>query len=257
MEEQIIFQNHLRENLSGSLHLPSSRTRFGVILGHCFTCSRHTRILKDICEELNHRGIMALRFDFSGNGKSEGSFTESTHSKQILEMETAKQVLEDQGANWIGLAGHSMGGSIAVLTAARNNWVRVVATIGSRFSVVTIDHILPEKHQAHLEKRGEITFMSRGRKLTLTPAFFEDARQHQLSEAAGSLNRPLLIIHGDQDEIVPLSEAEKGAAFGQPDSELAVISGADHMFLEAKYREDAAIRIAQWFERQTNQIETV
>ena len=87
MEQQIRFDNSMGEALAGTRHQPVGLPVGAVIAGHCFTCSRHTGILRHICSDLCDAGFMALRFDFSGNGQSQGQFEQSTWSKQILEME--------------------------------------------------------------------------------------------------------------------------------------------------------------------------
>ena len=119
MEQPVHFYNHHGEKLTGTLHLPDRPAHRGVVFGHCFTCSRHTDIIRHICNALEGEAFMALRFDFSGNGQSQGRFDESTYSKQIQEMKIATAFIAEKGALWIGLAGHSMGAVIAILTAAR------------------------------------------------------------------------------------------------------------------------------------------
>jgi hypothetical protein len=73
------FTNSIGEKLSGTLHRPNVSSGFGFVLGHCFTCSRHTRILIDLSNALTNLGFCVLRFDFSGNGQSEGRFEDSTY----------------------------------------------------------------------------------------------------------------------------------------------------------------------------------
>ena len=97
MEQQIKFENHQGELLAGTLH-PARESAIGaVVAGHCFTCSRHTGILRRVCDELSKTGFDVLRFDFSGNGQSQGGFKHSTWSKQILEMEAAITMMKDRG----------------------------------------------------------------------------------------------------------------------------------------------------------------
>ena len=55
-------------------------------------------------------GFKVHRFDFSGNGQSEGIFSESIYSKQISDMKVAASFLTAEKVSWFGLAGHSMGG---------------------------------------------------------------------------------------------------------------------------------------------------
>ncbi|MEJ2657914.1 MAG: alpha/beta hydrolase, partial [Desulfobacterales bacterium] len=134
MEQPIHFYNLQGEKLAGSLHIPKQHAGGGVVFGHCFTCSRHTRIIREMCDALAAEGFWALRFDFSGNGQSEGEFSKSTYSKQITEMKTAADVILGKGVRRIGLAGHSMGAVIAVLTATQIQSLKAVCSLSGRMS---------------------------------------------------------------------------------------------------------------------------
>ena len=134
MEQPIQFDNPMGETLAGTLHQPAQVPVGAVIAGHCFTCSRHTGVLRRICSDLCDAGFMALRFDFSGNGQSQGQFEQSTWSKQILEMESAVALMQEKGARWIGLAGHSLGAAIALLVARRMKVVSALCRVAGRVS---------------------------------------------------------------------------------------------------------------------------
>ena len=115
MESAVFFYNGTGKKIVGTIHMPEKTPECGVVLGHCFTCSRHTSILRDISRALVMKNIAALRFDFSGNGQSEGDFSNTTYTRHIAEMKQAVDFLGKQGISRFGLAGHSMG--------ARNNFV--------------------------------------------------------------------------------------------------------------------------------------
>ncbi len=59
MQKQVHFYNNEGEKLIGTLHVPETPYEKGVVMGHCFTCSRHTRILIHISRELERSGLMA------------------------------------------------------------------------------------------------------------------------------------------------------------------------------------------------------
>ena len=147
MEQQIRFENHLGEILAGSLHPPEGRPLGAVIAGHCFTCSRHTGILRKICSHLAAAGFLALRFDFSGNGQSQGRFEASNWSKQVAEMESAIAWVQRRGVRWIGLAGHSLGAAIALLAAQRQEAVAAVCRIAGRICATRPMHFLTPSQQ--------------------------------------------------------------------------------------------------------------
>lgn len=250
MEQQVRYKNIYGETLAGTLHLPDKSSDRGIVLGHCFTCTRHTGILRRIAKDLSYAGFVVLRFDFSGNGQSQGEFGESTYSKQVAEMQTAADVIASHGAAWIGMAGHSMGGLISFLTAAQNENVKAVCTIGSRISGMKVTGFLSRTQREILEKTGEVTFTSRGRFLKITEDFFADADRFDLPHILNSFDRPLLMVHGDQDEIIPVREAYKARKMSNGDVQLEVISGADHMFSREEDRKTVSQLVVNWFKNQ-------
>ena len=59
---------------------------------------------------------------------------------------------------------------------------------------------------------------------------------------------PLLVIHGDEDEIIPVETAHTVQKFNPARIQLEVISGADHMFSQAAHKASAVETITQWFQ---------
>ena len=81
--------------------------KYIVVLGHGVTGNKDRPFVVALGEGLAAAGIPALRFSFSGNGGSEGKFTDSTISKEV----------EDLGAV-LGCAGSSHG----LLRGAQHGW---------------------------------------------------------------------------------------------------------------------------------------
>ena len=250
MEQQIKFENYQGELLAGTFH-PARKSSIGaVVAGHCFTCSRHTGILRRVCDELSKIGFDVLRFDFSGNGQSQGGFKHSTWSKQILEMEAAINVMKDRGADWIGLVGHSLGAAIALLTARKIDSIAAVCRLAGRTRSSRPTYFLTPAQQETLTTNGQVEFTSRGRKLTITQAFFDDADSHDLVAATRSLTIPMLVVHGDQDEIIPVSEAYLAQDANPKRVKLFVVEGGDHMFSRPTHQQHVGQTVADWFRRQ-------
>ncbi|MEE4113869.1 MAG: alpha/beta hydrolase [Desulfobacteraceae bacterium] len=247
MEQQIQFDNHMGETLAGTLHQPGRPPVGAVIAGHCFTCSRHTGILRRICIAMGDAGFMALRFDFSGNGQSQGRFEHSTWSKQVREMEAAIALIQEKGAPWIGLAGHSLGAAIALLTARRITSVSAVCRVAGRVSQTRPMHFLTPSQQQTLEETGQVEFNSRQRQLRLSRDFFDDADRHDLMEATRSLTIPMLVVHGDRDEIIPVDEAYLAKTANPRMVELAIVAGGDHMLAQPDHQRQVARIVTGWF----------
>ncbi len=253
MEQPVHFYNHQGEKLTGTLHLPDRPAHRGVVFGHCFTCSRHTGIIRHICSKLEGEAFMALRFDFSGNGQSQGRFDESTYSKQIEEMKIATGFIAEKGALWIGLAGHSMGAVISILTAARMNTVKAVCALAGRLSGLNATHFLSQSQRKQLYDTGRVSFSGRGRSLQLSTGFFADAGGYNLPKTLATLQAPLLIVHGDHDKIIPVQEAYLAQKLNRENTTLAIFPGADHMFSHKEHRQQVSELVVEWFKKQPSE----
>jgi uncharacterized protein len=143
-EVEVVFPNsHARISLAGTLTLPVGSGPFPVaillhgsgphdrdetLLGH-----RPFLVLADY---LTRKGIAVLRFDKRGNGKSTGDYANATTEDFASDCEAAiayMKTRKDIVSNRIGLIGHSEGGIIAPMVAARSKdvaWIVLLAGPG-------------------------------------------------------------------------------------------------------------------------------
>ncbi|NBC18568.1 MAG: alpha/beta fold hydrolase [Bacteroidetes bacterium] len=187
---------------------------------------------------LAEAGFVAILFNFSYNGVHIDRPTEFTEFDKFAnntfsrELDDVEHVLSaatsgrlpgapiDPGR--IGLMGHSRGGGIAVLTAARNERVRALCTWSSVAGL--LDRFTDEQKQ-EWEQRGytEVLNTRTGQVLRLNRVLYEDAVEHKerlnVLRAAQMLHKPWLIIHAEDDEAVPYEEA-KWLHDAAPQSEL-------------------------------------
>ncbi len=246
MQEKIYFYNDAGELLTGTLHVPEAPSSQGVVVAHCFTGSRHISILTQICNQLCEAGIMALRFDFSGNGQSEGDFSDTTFSKSVGEINAAAEYLRTRGPGIIHLAGHSMGAIVSLIAGAASDRVSSICCIAGRLSGVDPYFFLDASQKRELKENKAVSFVSRNRKLTLKQGFFTDALTHNTAVIIESLNKKMLIVHGEADEIIPVQEAHKAHALNPRTAELALMPGVDHMFLSKLHQRSAALLVTRW-----------
>jgi esterase/lipase len=108
-------------------------------------------------------------------------------------------------------------------------------------------HFLSQDQIQELQRTGRVNFISRGRNLELTEAFFADAAKYDVSSIMSSLPQPLMVVHGDVDEIIPVENAYRLQQYKRVNIELAIISGADHMFSQDEHRQEVAQKVSQWF----------
>ena len=251
-KRKVSFRNTLGEAIVGDFYPADKANSGGVIFGHCFTCSRHTRILMDSCTALQNAGIASLRFDFSGNGQSEGDFSDTTYSKSINEMIDAVSWMKNEGVSQIILAGHSMGAAVALLTSQKVEDIKGVCTFAGRYSNLAINSLLKESANDSLIAGEPVKFISRNRSLSLKPGFFTDIQQYDLPAVVTLLTHPILAIHGDKDEIIPVDEVYNSQKLNPDTTEIFVVENADHMFSEADHRSAVSEKLTNWSKKILN-----
>ncbi len=92
----------------------------GVVVGHGFC--ENKEYMQALSIELVKRGFVVVSIDFRGHGSSDGYLSDFARSNGlVLDMLAGVNYLEGLGfVDKIGLAGHSMGGGTAMLTASQN-----------------------------------------------------------------------------------------------------------------------------------------
>ena len=97
-----------------------------VVIGHGVTGNKDRPALVALAEGLAAAGISALRVSFSGNGESEGAFTDSTITKEVADLGSVIDTLEGYNVCYVG---HSMGGAVGVLRAASDERIQVLVSL--------------------------------------------------------------------------------------------------------------------------------
>ena len=105
--------------LQAYLDLPSDRKVSNyAIFAHCFTCNSNFNAVRNIIAALNEHDIAVVRFDFTGLGKSQGTFAESHFSSNVSDVISVHQYMKTNFSAPTLLVGHSLGGA-AVIVANR------------------------------------------------------------------------------------------------------------------------------------------
>ena len=193
-----------------------------------------------LCQELASLGVPSLRFDFSGCGESSGRLFDLSYSRQMDDLGSVIDFAASMGACRIGLFGSSMGGAVALLGAARDERVVAVATLGAVGHPEDIAERCPRAVE-RWRATGWIDTQA-GR---IGSGFLQDARQHDVIGAVGVLLAPVLVIHGEEDEVVDPSDAHDIACAARR-AILELVPGADHGFSRQEHLRPAIRRVAQF-----------
>ncbi|MCK5690759.1 alpha/beta hydrolase, partial [Myxococcota bacterium] len=195
-----------------------------VVASHGMLSNRNGDKHKYLGDLMAQKGVAFLRFDFAGLGESEGELFDISYSHEVEDLQAASEFLFGMGVKRLGYFGSSMGGAVALLAAARDERVVAIATLAA---VGHTDLIM----ERHLEDAR--SFLTQGYVETdegrVGRGFYDDAMQHDVLSATRMILAPILVMHGDRDEVVPSSDGHDIASEARR-SRLEVYFGADHRF---------------------------
>lgn len=236
--------------LIGLLHKPARTPAPGIIFCHGFTGTRVEphRLFVYAARSLCRKGFTVLRFDFRGSGESEGHFQDMTISGEIADLRAAVSWIEKRKEvrkERIGVNGLSLGGAVAILTASREPRIKAVSLWSTMSDFSPIQQVLSDfRTKLPTQNFLDIPGGDRvGKDLLL------DMDKHNIPTEISKISpRPVSIVHGTQDTVVPLWHAKKLCEkAGEPKNSLFV-EGADHTYNRWDWQWMVIEYTARWFE---------
>jgi uncharacterized protein len=228
--------------IRGEARVPDS-AKGTVVICHGFKGFAHFSFFPYVAQQLAERGFRAITFDFSGSGVGDDretftnpdAFTHNTYTQELDDLEAV--VTEARVRHWIddsyGLFGHSRGGGTAILHAARDPAVKSLVTWAA---IASTNRWTPDV-VAEWRERGfiDIANARTGDVIPLSTDLLREVEQHgemrlNIAFAASRIDVPWLIVHGREDETVPVNEAERLASLAGPKAELLILDGVNHSF---------------------------
>jgi len=221
------------QEISGVLHLPDEENPPCVIASHGLLSSKNSEKYVALAERMSEKEMAMLRFDFSGIGESEGSEKDNTISKKIVDLSRAIDFVKTYPGlgKRIGLIGSSLGGFLSLLKASTDKEIKAVVVWATPLH---LDDLGSKKQEEDYPLPPE--------------AFFEDLPRHRLMPLLPKVSN-CLVIHGEEDELVPMDQA-LGIFYnlGVP-KEIHVIGGADHRLTNPAHRQRAIELSLDWFKK--------
>ena len=201
-----------------------------IIMFHGFTgCQPGPHFMfHKLSRKLNEVNISALRFDFFGSGESDGEFEEMTFLKEVEDAEDILDFSLQLGYRNIVILGLSMGGAVASYLAEKRakdlEGVILLSAVGD-FSIFSSKYDT-ENAKKMLDKYGKIDIGG----LYLSKDFIDEILNIVTYDKIEKFKGPVLIIHGDKDEVVPIEQAYKYKEILGDRAYLSIIKGADHTY---------------------------
>jgi dienelactone hydrolase len=209
--EKIYFENQ-RQKIEGILYKPENKTDSVIILVHGFTGSRDGPggLFSKLAKKLVSKNFAVLKFNFRFTTDDFSEFHKMTIKGEVSDL---KLIINEISRKYkkISLLGESIGGTISILSCDERIkclvlWYPSVfqkeTDLGKRF--------FSKEATQELAKTGFIKGRkSNGREYKIGKEFVEELKTLAVIPWAEKIHSPTLIIHGENDKVVPFSHSEK------------------------------------------------
>ncbi|KAM3362479.1 putative protein isoform X1 [Capsicum galapagoense] len=232
VQKKITVLNQHNEKLVGVLHDTGSTEM--VVLCHGFKSSKDFNTIVNLAVALEKEGISAFRFDFPGNGESEGSFQYGNYHGEADDLHSVVEYFNGANRKVMAVLGHSKGGGVVLLYASKYHDVHTVINLSARYILEKgIARRLGEDFLEIIKKDGFIDVKNRAGDVDyrVTEESLMERINTNMHDACLQIDKGcrVLTVHGSADEVVPVEDALE---FDKiiPNHKLHIIEGADHCY---------------------------
>jgi dipeptidyl aminopeptidase/acylaminoacyl peptidase len=217
--------------LAGELHIPSGRkVHPALCICHGIPAAPHDHSDKGytlLAQQFCDAGFTTLIFNFRGTGKSQGNLDILGWTRDLQVALDFLYDLKEVDKNHFCLLGFSGGAAVSIYAAGHDPRVSLVVTCAC-----------PADFGSLRQRETPVETIQRFREIGAIrdrdfPASIEEWQRG--FETVSPINwvdkippRPLLLIHGDADELIPLQHAHRLYRKAKEPKELKIIAGAKH-----------------------------
>ncbi|MEM2130852.1 MAG: prolyl oligopeptidase family serine peptidase, partial [Candidatus Bathyarchaeia archaeon] len=184
-------------------------------------------------------------------GDSDGDFEDMTVPGEVSDAEQALTFLSslpEVDDKLIGVIGLSMGGRVASILASKDNRVKYVVLYSAALAPLKqMFEGMVRSEKLELLKRGESVSLNNG--WYLKKPFFDTLDETVPYDVMDKIKAPVLIVHGDSDQTVPLKVALRGYEIikGLNDkNKLHIVKGGDHVFTLKEHTAEVIKETVDW-----------
>ena len=219
-----------------------------VVFCHGFKGFKDWGPFNKIANHFADNDIVFVKFNFSFNGTTTNdpvnfcdlkAFGNNNFCKELDDLslvldwiENCQELKGEINTSKISLFGHSRGGSIVMLKTAEDRRVGKVISWASPSNFL---ERLPKKEKLVKWKELGVAYIYNGRTKQNMPMYFQFyencikfAKRLNIQNAVSKMSIPHLLVHGNEDPTVLLSEAVNIKSWN-PDIDLHIIDGANHV----------------------------
>jgi len=218
-------------NISGLITIPEGNKKYPcVILSHGLISSKESSKYIALSESLAEKGIASCRFDYHGCGESGGDISATTLTIRTENLDSVFQYIFAHhfiDREKIGILGSSFGGATCIIKASKDKRVKCIALLATPYQ---------------LDKKEDETIPG----VQLKETIYEDFFTYDILAEAKNISCAL-VIHGEDDEVVPYQEGKAIYQNIKRPKRWELIRGADHTFSNPSHREKVITLAVKWF----------
>ncbi len=233
-------------NIVGQLYLPAGKAPYPTV------CACHgipakipdpsDRGYAELAEQICSKGFAVLIFSFRGTGNSGGNLDILGWTRDLKAMVDYLSALPELDKSHLSLLGFSGGAAVSVYVAAQDNRVSSVVACAcpAEFTFFTQADD-PSSIIDHFRSIGVI----RDNDFPSSAQEWLDSFElvKPINYVAGIPPRPLLLVHGSQDETVEISHAHRLYSQAGEPKQLVIVEGAGHRL---RHSDEAMAVVIDW-----------
>ena len=247
----------------GNTHLPTGDPAGVGIIAHGFKGYKDYGMFPCVAATLAEAGFIAHRFNFSHSGMTNQTdtfekpelFENDTWNKQVDDLTAIVKAINTEKLAGSGLPlfmfGHSRGGASTLLFAARTAGDKLIPNAHGIITVAAPADLnrLPDKQLEKLQTQGFLESPSSRTRQRLRigrhwlDEQLADPTGHDLLAQVQNITSPILIVHGSDDETVPVTDAQRIAdAAANAEVNMKIIDEGNHvMNIPNPFADDATV----------------
>jgi fermentation-respiration switch protein FrsA (DUF1100 family) len=243
--------------LWGQLYLPGEGDHApypAICICHGIPAERHDpkdRGYPLLAERICREGLAALIFKFRGVGASEGNLDLPGWTRDLKAAIDYLAALPEVDSSRLSLLGFSGGAAVSMYVAAQDKRVSSVASCASPAEFASL--ITDDGSQSIIGRFRDIGVIRDGDFPPSVDGWLDGFRSvSPVRHVADIAPRPLLLVHGNKDEVVTVSHAYKLYAQAGEPKQIIIVDGAEHRL---RQNDRAMAIVIDWLKSQLLQID--
>ena len=230
--ERITIPNSKGQNIAAVIHHPEKRSGQLAILCPGYLDTKDYKHLVGHAEALCSLGYTVVRFDPTGTWESEGDISDYTTSQYLADVKSVlEHMLYDGEYEHILLGGHSRGGQVSLLYAAKDPRISTVLAIMPASRPVTGERRrVWEEAGVSVGTRELPDDPATSREFRVPFAHVLDRDQYDTYEEAKKIKAHTIYIVGELDVLSPPEDVQKVFDCTNEPKQFIVATGIDHEY---------------------------